>query len=349
MVKSSDSIATKAESGTAPAQQIFQLNPSSPEEVKNNNLLLQKFVESTNSQLAVLQNQSSHALAVAEKSLSLVAHLQKESSALRAEVVELQQLTVDLQQQLLSKGTKMEGGVAALSPFSSNWKVEEGISKEAEKFFKLPPLPSYNGKSDPELWIRQVEDSMKALGVSPDHYVNILPKLVLQLDGGALEWWFSSWGRPDAPHLEDWSVFRQDFLRAFGNPIKALEAREKLSSMKHQSSVQNYVAYFRSLVRQIPDLADSEAYHSFKRNLKPFIRKKIYEHEAVLGKELDLDTLISFALTVEKIHQDSNSNPSPPAGPGPGKDRSGVRCHKCGQLGHLARNCKSSKASPEGH
>ena len=77
MVKSSHSIATKAESGTAPAQQIFQLNPSSPEEVKNNNLLLQKFVESTNSQLAVLQNQSSHALAVAEKSLSLVAHLQK--------------------------------------------------------------------------------------------------------------------------------------------------------------------------------------------------------------------------------------------------------------------------------
>ena len=306
-------------------------------------------MESTNSQLVVLQNQSSHALAVARKSLSLIAHLQKESSALRAEVAELQQLTVDLQQQLLSKGTKMEGGVAALSPFSSNWKVEEGISKEAEKFFKLPPLPSYNGKSDPELWIRQVEDSMKALGVSPDHYVNILPKLVLQLDGGALEWWFSSWGRPDAPHLEDWSVFRQDFLRAFGNPIKALEAREKLSSMKHQSSVQNYVAYFRSLVRQIPDLADSEAYHSFKRNLKPFIRKKIYEHEAVLGKELDLDTLISFALTVEKIHQDSNSNPSPPAGPGPGKDRSGVRCHKCGQLGHLARNCKSSKASPEGH
>ena len=52
-------------------------------------------------------------------------------------------------------------------------------------------------------------------------------------------------------------------------------ARNKLFALKQTKSVSDYIGEFNSLVYQIDDLSDSEAFYQFKKGLKPNILLKM--------------------------------------------------------------------------
>lgn len=334
---------------------IYSVTPQSESEVVANWTLLQDFAVETRKSLSSLQRSVKECSNLALQAQQLAETTSKQIAKLSSQLEDISLTQSSAEESMgkllvLEKGLRelrravQEPGAAPRSASSIQLPTDESIEDPVlhgdtnkgtlVSQLKVPKLSTYTGREDPELWIRGVEETFAALEIPAARFHSLIPRLVLHLADGAKEWWYSTWGKEGSALPSSWDLFKKEFIAAHGNPTKVQEARDKLVSIRQTSSVSSYLTYFRSLVRQIPDLQESESYHIFKRGLKPSIKQRILEFEAIFGKTLDFSAMVSLALQMESIHGSSSSTISP------GKTSS-PECYKCGLPGHKAKNCKT--------
>ena len=113
--------------------------------------------------------------------------------------------------------------------------------------------------------------------------------------------------------LDDYNLFKKTITLAFGDNHPIINAEASIRSLKHTSSVSNYVTEFRRLAMQLK--WNDEAFISqFKLNLKEFIIKEVARRgtahatlDEIMNEAIEVDNLF---YSVNKTHGSSNHNNS---------------------------------------
>lgn len=131
-----------------------------------------------------------------------------------------------------------------------------------------PSKPAtYDGRSDPELWLYGVDLYFAAASITEDFYKISFADALLRDD--ALVWRRTI----DAPAMwDEWKAF---IISAF-QPINPTEtARDSLARLRQTSSVRAYASLFRTVTLLIPTITDDEKKDRFIRGLKPKIMSDV--------------------------------------------------------------------------
>jgi hypothetical protein len=131
-----------------------------------------------------------------------------------------------------------------------------------------PSKPStYDGHSDPELWLYGVDLYFAAASITVDFFKISFADALLRDD--ALIWRRTI----DAPTM--WDEWKALIISAF-QPINPTEtARDRLARLRQTASVRAYASIFRTVTLLIPTITDDEKKDRFIRGLKPKILNDI--------------------------------------------------------------------------
>ena len=166
---------------------------------------------------------------------------------------------------------------------------------------KLPPEFSGIKKKDQftgQDWIFLLEQylSIAAENSSESNIVNFAGTLFV---GPAASWWVSF--RSNNPELS-WSHFKEAFLKEFQDIGEAREARDMLVQIRQgASTVQEYAASYRKIIRKIPTLAAEEQVYFFSLGLRLAIARR----EIAFRTPKNLDEAIHIAHTFEQLAPES--------------------------------------------
>jgi hypothetical protein len=154
-----------------------------------------------------------------------------------------------------------------------------------------PVKPStYNGRSDPELWLYGVDLYFASAGIIADNLKISFADTLLRDD--ALVW------RRTIVTPGDWDTWKGCLISAF-QPVNPTEtARDRLARLRQTGPVRSYASLFRTVTLLIPTITDDEKKDRFIRGLKPKIMHDVkvkapatFEEAVQMAVRLDtLDT-----------------------------------------------------------
>jgi hypothetical protein len=163
---------------------------------------------------------------------------------------------------------EMEAYIQTLVDTKVNARVAELSANVNRGSGAKPSKPAtYDGRSDPELWLYGVDLYFAAASIIVDFSKISFSDALLRND--ALVWRRTI----DAPAT--WDEWKALLISAF-QPINPTEtARDRLARLRQTSTVRAYASIFRTVTLLIPAITDDEKKDRFIRGLKPKIMNDI--------------------------------------------------------------------------
>ena len=230
-----------------------------------------------------------------------------------------------------------------------------------------------------EAWLYSLEKYAEFVNID-DHQI-VLFAVTLLRDGAAM-WWRGVEYDMTTSTPSTWSEFKRVFKYEF-KPANAEQlARQRLQHLQQTSTVEQYVREFRSLMPELPDMDTKDALFNFVQGLKyqcrlqvlmqkPFSLSEAYAYaeayetaeECAKVSNRRPSNFTPFNKTFGQSSSFGNQGPTPmdldaikPAnrryggshgdrsyGGRSNDDMNRVKCFKCGERGHIRRDCKSRR------
>ena len=202
-----------------------------------------------------------------------LAHMREQLAQMTAATLAAQTAAAQAQQAAAASAAQAQQAIAVR---------EAASTSQRTPYPPKPPKPdTFDGKrgSNIETWAHQVAAYFAAAKITdPEmqyHYA------VTLLRGDAATWvraHDAHAARQHTPALERFADLVDGLRRQF-KPVNADRvARDQLSRLRQDRSVQEYVARFRNICLEIPDLSDSEQLDRFIRGLKPAAQRELELH-----------------------------------------------------------------------
>ena len=239
-------------------------------------------------------------------------------------------------------------------------------SSTLEQFLRLHP-PCFKGEADPrgaESWLKRVSKIFDAMQTSEERRLTLVPYL---FEDEADFWWDLVTRTEDVAQMS-WEEFKTLFLAKYFPEVERDARREEFERLTQRGlTVAQYEARFTELSRYAEYMVDSEAkkVYRFVRGLRPTIQSQL----TVLMLTQYRDA-VNRALVVERglderqrfmERSGGKRNSDRPGSSGTFKKRKNVEatpqqsqnmrqgfqqrrpglCDKCGQPGHIGRDCRN--------
>ena len=119
-------------------------------------------------------------------------------------------------------------------------------------------------------WLDAMESYLDALGLttSPEGVATA----ITYLQGPARTWWRALPGTKEQKKKMKWDYFSEELLKQFQPYNLVKDARRKLRTTVQTTSVREYIARFRTVMLDIPDMPEAEQVWQFTEGLKSTIR-----------------------------------------------------------------------------
>ncbi len=226
----------------------------------------------------------------------------------------------------------MEQNSALLKRLTEN--SDRGMIKKPDMFSGAP--------TDVNLWLFCMKRYLECKRiVDPGKQVLICSQF---LTGDALQWFYNlaSIGRtPNSFDAFDMAL-RSDFLPA----EYQFQLHQRLQRLKQSGSMSSYVAAFRSIVAQIVDMSETSKVTAFIQGLKHQSQSELrYRAPRTLTEAMNMSLMFDSAKFGYRPYMVKPNSDVQPMDLGfltanqKNEYMKAGKCFKCGQPGHLSRNC----------
>lgn len=276
------------------------------------------------------------------------------------EITAIQQRQLELQQQLATMHTT----AATLS-------APKPPKIDAKNF---PTFTGIIGKSNVNKFIDGMERTFKAFGLQDEQ--RKVYYAVSQLRETASNWWFAQRQQQGATAdiweaMLSWTDFKNMLQKQFQPTDFGQQLRDRLYSLRQQTSVDTYTNMFQDLVSQLPSMSEDDRIYHYIRGLKPntaahvraaqpltlqdaIEKASTYDHAVFQrGRRTGSSALRrNFTTTSPQApdHMDiDHVNVQPRTTSQPQRENRTIVCYKCQKPGHIARYCRSPTSSRQGN
>lgn len=178
----------------------------------------------------------------------------------------------------------------------------QGQPMNSTDYSKLVGKPEYftgDFKSNPNVWIDQMNDYMTLTGIHPSKFVQFS---VTFLREQARVWW-SSLEKNEKIRNEEFNVFSQTLLAKYRPIDQGKSARAQLKTLKQINSVSTYNNLFSNVIQLIHDMALADQLEFYKDGLK----RQVFE-KMVLEEFDSLAACMNAAAKIDAVIFKGNGN-----------------------------------------
>ena len=259
--------------------------------------------------------------------------------------------------QLLEQIQQMSHQIKQLERRTNNNQTEKSDVPKPAK-----PV-TFSGKTGTavDTWIFGIEQYFRLVPASSEQQILLAASYLV--DDAATWWRYVSIENEKTGTTWRWKDFVEGLRKQF-RPVAAERiARNRLNTLRQTTSVVNYTNIFRSLIIEIPTMAEEDKLEHFLKGLKSDIHERV-----ALQMPKTLAEACNIAQTIDNIRyqvriqnytrntQSTTPNPSQPTSVEIDTIRKGKltdqerehlrkisRCFFCREIGHLSRNCPKKK------
>lgn len=222
--------------------------------------------------------------------------------------------------------------------------------------------PTYDGARDAVMidsWVRTLERY-----ASYQRWDSVQTKnYAVTLLRGRADTWYRTLETNPVEEPEDWLSFKRELIDFFRPDDASRIARDKLAAYRQVGNLNNYINGFMDIIASIPGITEEESCDKFMRGIaNRDTRSQVRQAQATTLREairvaIAHDSAIHENPAFYRKNNWSYNNPNtprtsaPPRGPYAGEPmdlsvmssspRSNIRCHYCGNIGHVRRFCKT--------
>ena len=256
-------------------------------------------------------------------------------------------------------------------------RVEPQVLEAMPAGLKFPKPLMIDGKNNKKLrdWFNSLKNYLLMVGLPETDPRAIALTAMYFATGSPINQWWSNQLIAAPPELRRTGGFRSiaeletAVLAQFTTRKPADEARDKIDRGRQKGSVADWATFLRSQIQYLPDRSDADNLHVFKRGLKPYLAQalavrdpKTFEEAVTVAVEIEACTPSMTKRPAEQLHHlDDDSEDSQSEAESENetdsededlnlgyversreeveKFRKAGKCLRCGDKGHLARDC----------